>query len=403
MLNNKPKNVIMKINFILLIYFVMSLLSISCESNSDNNEEPEKVELTLICDEKTGNITIDQENTKFEKGTTVELSADPKEGFEFEKWVVDGEFYSSENPINYKIENEVAIQAVFGEQQDNEEVKLHISWNETSGKVKVTPEKDSYNKGDEVKLEAIANNGYTFVGWEGLSNDQSEVTVTLSNDLNVKAHFVKNDEGTSKPDFNLEFTRVKNKSNQTYYYKVKAIFKPISNKDKPATLKIGIQTLELNNGFYSFSASDIEVGKELDVELSHESLESPLITKIVIPESFPEPKYVLRYIEIKNFIIDWKAVECDGYLMLKKVGNFTGVVEYSFGFDLITNTTTRVDSEDILSGIGSSIPFNRFTICIVPVNVVDDFGGFSSSSRIVIQGSGSSWVTNYYDIDYWGL
>ncbi len=403
MLNNKPKNVIMKINFILLICFVMSLLSISCESDSDNKEEPEKVELTLICDEKTGNITIDQENTKFEKGTTVELSADPKEGFEFEKWVVDGEFYSSENPINYKIENEVAIQAVFGEQQDNEEVKLHISWNETSGKVKVTPEKDSYNKGDEVKLEAIANNGYSFVGWEGLSNDQSEVTVTLSNDLNVKAHFVKNDEGTSKPDFNLEFTRVKNKSNQTYYYKVKAIFKPISNKDKPATLKIGIQTLELNNGFYSFSASDIEVGKELDVELSHESLESPLITKIVIPESFPEPKYVLRYIEIKNFIIDWKAVECDGYLMLKKVGNFTGVVEYSFGFDLITNTTTRVDSEDILSGIGSSIPFNRFTICIVPVNVVDDFGGFSSSSRIVIQGSGSSWVTNYYDIDYWGL
>lgn len=60
------------------------------------------------------------------------------------------------------------------------------------GAVAVSPEQPTYNPGDVVTLEAVANPGYTFTGWTGDMADtgSASTTITIDEDEIVTANFV---------------------------------------------------------------------------------------------------------------------------------------------------------------------------------------------------------------------
>ena len=57
------------------------------------------------------------------------------------------------------------------------------------GTVTVTPTLDSYPDGTPVTITASPDEGWKFLGWEGLSEDTATVELTVSEDLNVSALF----------------------------------------------------------------------------------------------------------------------------------------------------------------------------------------------------------------------
>ncbi|MGR9048624.1 InlB B-repeat-containing protein [Halobacillus faecis] len=64
---------------------------------------------------------------------------------------------------------------------------------EGQGRIVVTPEKESYESGDELQLQAIGEPGWTFVRWAGdLEGNQSTIQHTIDGNLNVTAIFETN-------------------------------------------------------------------------------------------------------------------------------------------------------------------------------------------------------------------
>ncbi|WP_435654028.1 InlB B-repeat-containing protein [Cellulophaga baltica] len=76
---------------------------------------------------------------------------------------------------------------------DGEMFKLDISFDEKQGSVEVTPKKEAYLSGETVTITVVEKEGYAFLNWEGLSDDQdstkTEIIVTINADIAIKALF----------------------------------------------------------------------------------------------------------------------------------------------------------------------------------------------------------------------
>ncbi|MYL49365.1 tetratricopeptide repeat protein [Halobacillus litoralis] len=61
---------------------------------------------------------------------------------------------------------------------------------EGQGRIVITPEKESYEQGDDIQLQAVGEPGWTFVQWAGdLEGNQSTIQHTIEGNLNVTAIF----------------------------------------------------------------------------------------------------------------------------------------------------------------------------------------------------------------------
>ena len=71
--------------------------------------------------------------------------------------------------------------------------KLNVVYDPTMGKVVQDPEGSSFEEGAQVTLQAVANDGYRFTGWDvnGTVYDRDVLTVSVDKDLEVKAEFAK--------------------------------------------------------------------------------------------------------------------------------------------------------------------------------------------------------------------
>ena len=107
--------------------------------------KPPVVEYTIIAnvnDEAMGTVTLDSETGVYVEGTDATLTAEPKEGYSFVNWTIDGEEVSTENPYVHTVEADAVITANFAEKE---------GWNETEN-------------GWE-----YYENGQKAVGWKGIS------------------------------------------------------------------------------------------------------------------------------------------------------------------------------------------------------------------------------------------
>ena len=86
-------------------------------------------------------------------------------------------------------------------------LKVSVEPGPEAGSVQVTPDKESYEQGEEVRLKAMPSEGYVFRRWKGsFAGTDSEVRIFIQSDLDVIAEFREGapNEGEVEPEGEVE-------------------------------------------------------------------------------------------------------------------------------------------------------------------------------------------------------
>ena len=181
-----------RLSFSFLIVIVLSFIVVhSCSSEEDDTiapnviqtaeEESNPVQYTLTVSASVGG-TVSTEGGTFDEGTEVTFTATPDEGFKFIGW--EGNDSTSES-LTVTINSDKTIQALF-ELIPSVQYNLNIS---ASVGGTVSTEGGTYDEGTEVNITATPNEGYLFVGWDGIEDTSNEITVLISSNTTVVAIF----------------------------------------------------------------------------------------------------------------------------------------------------------------------------------------------------------------------
>jgi len=124
---------------------------------------------------------IQAKTTDYTHGTTVELTANPSQGWEFVEWL--GDLEGDLNPSNITVEEEISVTAVF----QKAVYKIEISV-EGEGNIIIDPIKETYEFGDIVKFSVEPEKGWSFVRWDGSfygTQNPHEVSITQNLTISV--------------------------------------------------------------------------------------------------------------------------------------------------------------------------------------------------------------------------
>ena len=130
-----------------------------------------------------GSVNLSPDSTSYEHGETVDVTAEPTNGWEFVEW--QGDLSGSENPESITVEDDVNITAVF------EEIETSLTvTTEGEGSVTKDPDKGEYDFGDEVELTAEADAGWEFDEWQGdLSGTENSKSIIVDGNKEITASF----------------------------------------------------------------------------------------------------------------------------------------------------------------------------------------------------------------------
>ena len=169
----------------------------------------EKVNYSLTI-EVIGEGTVSQEiilakssSKDYESGTTVELTAVPKDQWKFVGW--SGDYESTQNPIQVEMKKAMSLTATF--EKVEYALSIVIEGNGTVKKEIIQAKSSTdYDVGTQVKLTAQPAADWQFSEWSGdLQGSENPVTVTMDNDMSITAEFIlQNLEKTYVPDDNFE-------------------------------------------------------------------------------------------------------------------------------------------------------------------------------------------------------
>ncbi len=140
------------------------------------------VSYSLSTTANNGTISMDPLGGTYNSGTTVTLSAVPATGYMFTGW--SGDLTGTTNPATIVIDKNKSVTASFTA------ITYSLTTTATNGSVSLNPAGDSYNSGSQVKLTAIPDSNYEFLGWSGdLSGDENPTTIIMNQDKNIIALF----------------------------------------------------------------------------------------------------------------------------------------------------------------------------------------------------------------------
>ena len=169
----------------------------------------EKVNYSLTI-EVIGEGTVNQEivlakssSKDYESGTTVQLTAVPDDEWVFVDW--SGDYTGTENPIQLTMDQAMSITAKF--EKVSYALAIGIEGNGTVNQEIIQAKSTTdYESGTTVQLTAVPDDEWMFFGWGGdLQGSENPATVTVNQDMNIKAKFVpQNLEKTYVPDDNFE-------------------------------------------------------------------------------------------------------------------------------------------------------------------------------------------------------
>ncbi len=124
-----------------------------------------------------------------EEGTEVVVEAIPDEDYYFVRWTGDHE--SREKEITVTMDGDKELMADF--EQVGEDERLLTIQREGEGTTDPEPGGHVHEEGEEVTIEAIPYDGWTFSHWSGDIDDaqreEDEITVSVEEDMVVTAHF----------------------------------------------------------------------------------------------------------------------------------------------------------------------------------------------------------------------
>lgn len=124
--------------------------------------------------------------TDYAEGTTVELTAEPADDWEFVGW--SGDLNGSENPVTITMDAAKTVTATF-------ELKTYSLNINVEGKGEVSEEiinnkATDYTHGTTVELTAEPQNEWRFVNWTGdLESEENPATVTMDQNRSINAIF----------------------------------------------------------------------------------------------------------------------------------------------------------------------------------------------------------------------
>lgn len=131
------------------------------------------------------------EKDKYEKYTDLILTAEASPGWLFVDWT--GDISSDDNPLNFKIQDDIDLTANF--ERDSFSIVATIVGN---GRIEISPEKDVYEYGGEITLNAIPDENWEFHGWSGdITSSERNVTFNIDKNMNITATFEEKQFGVS--------------------------------------------------------------------------------------------------------------------------------------------------------------------------------------------------------------
>ena len=152
-------------------------------------------------DDKMGTVAVDPVKENYEKGDTVIVIAEAKEGYEFVNWTSEGKVFSDSAAYEFAVDKDMELTANFKAKEEpkppvtEDTFKLNVTVNDDKmGTVKLDPAKESYKAGDVVTATATAKDGYKFVNWtvDGKEvSDKAEYAFKVDRDVTLKANFEK--------------------------------------------------------------------------------------------------------------------------------------------------------------------------------------------------------------------
>jgi uncharacterized repeat protein (TIGR02543 family) len=160
-----------------------ALLSVGCGGDDDNSKD---YKLTVKF-EPAGSGRADLAPAKYKNGDKVTVTAIPEDGkYTFVEWT--GAATGTANPVTVVIDKDKTLTAKFFERFAVTTTADPVE----GGIIERTPDSAYYALDSEVKLSALVNPCYKFIGWEGdtaLAANRTSFTRGVTRDLTFTAKF----------------------------------------------------------------------------------------------------------------------------------------------------------------------------------------------------------------------
>ncbi len=133
-----------------------------------------------------GIILRNPDQTVYQSGQVVTLTADPDDGYVFTGW--SGDASGTANPIQITMNGNKSVTASFTPVAPNTYTLNTPS--SAGGSIDRNPDKQTYQSGEVVTLTAVPANGYQFGGWNGdASGLETPIQITMDSNKSVGATF----------------------------------------------------------------------------------------------------------------------------------------------------------------------------------------------------------------------
>ena len=155
-----------------------------------------------VTPEGTGTVAKSPNKATYNFGEQVTLTAAPTApGFFFGNW--SGDASGTDNPVTVTVTKNMNVVATFVQAYTVNATASPLE----GGTVLLSPPGPTYAPGTEVNVTAAANNGYSFIGWEGgtLTGSNPIETITVNSNVNIVAKF-------AQPQFTFSATSAGNGS-----------------------------------------------------------------------------------------------------------------------------------------------------------------------------------------------
>ena len=140
-----------------------------------------------------GSVVCDKEGFEFEPNTTLTLTANAADGWEFSYWTINGGRRVS-NPYTFVISENTTVKAFFEQKEEPivETFQVFIQAGE-NGSVSPKYNGESVEKGTVIDITATPDDGYKFDKWKEDGNTNAERTITVDEEIHLTALFVELD------------------------------------------------------------------------------------------------------------------------------------------------------------------------------------------------------------------
>ncbi len=159
----------------------------------------------------SGAVSRNPDQSTYNSGTTVTLTATGTTGWSFNNW--SGDLTGSTNPMSITMNGNRTVTAIFGENDNLYGLNVSVVG---QGSVTKNPDQESYTPGTSIQITATPAAGWTFSGWSGdATGSTNPLTVAMNDNKTITATFI---QSTYALTVNISGSGSVNRNNPGPYY-----------------------------------------------------------------------------------------------------------------------------------------------------------------------------------------